>query len=178
MLILVLCMSLVALVAQRGIDDQIDLQLLTAAEYDVETWQVGQALPPLRLATSSGEIFDSEAIKANDQATLLYFFDSTRQYAQLQLPEIAQLDHRVDDLAVWLIHRSDLEPTATGVDFVTQLGLELNIASGELETYLATGGIGMPVLVFVDKSGIVREIFYGYMDLETIDTNLALLGVK
>lgn len=171
-------LTLGTIVFLAGCRSQLDIdatKIMIAANESVTPWSRGESVADLSFTKFDGTTLNLEQLLGQDKAIILYFWDSQHQLSQLQLPQLSSLAATYNDqLTVIAIHRTDAETLAAGEDFVSELDLDLPLVIGTRDLYLATGGIGMPVLVFITPSGIVDQIYYGYQDdaalLETIKT--------
>lgn len=106
-----------------------------------------------------------------EKAVVLDFWAGWCPFCIAEMPELEKAHRKYgEDLVMVGVHRTDTEPVSTGAKFAQERGVSyLLVKDSDGSIYRATGGLGMPVAVFIDKSGIVTEIKSGPKTTEEIE---------
>lgn len=129
----------------------------------------GQAAPKVVVKSFDGEEVDVSQFYG-DKAVLIDFWAGWCSFCIAEMSELEEAQNKYgEDLVVIGVHRSDTEDITTGLKFAQDRGVEyLLVQDGDGSFYRASGGIGMPVAIFIDKSGIVQEVKSGPKTAEEI----------
>lgn len=111
------------------------------------------------------------------RAVVLDFWADWCPFCRAEMPELqAAQDRYGDELVMIGVHRTDTESKEVGKRFVDKLGITYLLAVDPGDTlFRASGGIGMPVAVFIDKDGIVQEIKSGPKTKDEIEEKVGNL---
>ena len=86
-----------------------------------------------------------------------------------EMPILQEIHEEYEDVVVIGVHRTDTESKDAGLRFAENRGAEyLLVTDRNGDLYNAAGGFGMPVAVYIDKEGVVREIKSGPKTKEEI----------
>jgi thiol-disulfide isomerase/thioredoxin len=122
----------------------------------------GEPAPKLVVVSFDGGEVDLSQFYG-EKAVVLDFWAGWCPFCIEEMPELQKAQDRFgDDLLMIGAHRTDTEAISVGKKFAQDRGVSyLLIKDGDGSLYRASGGIGMPVAVFIDKEGVVREIKSG-----------------
>ena len=136
----------------------------------------GKAAPKVMAQAFSGEEIDVSA-HYGKRAVVLDFWAGWCPFCVAEMPELQKAQDRFgDDLVMIGVHRTDTESVAVGQRFADERGVSyILIKDSDGSLYRASGGIGMPTAVFIDKSGIVTEIKSGPKTAEEITEKVRAL---
>ena len=117
--------------------------------------------------------FDGNTHKLSDfigKAVVLDFWAAWCPFCLEEMPELQKAQDKYgDDLVMIGVHRTDTESVSRGLGFAQDRGVTyLLVTDPDDSLYRATGGIGMPTAVFIDKEGVVQEIRSGPKTAEEI----------
>ncbi len=104
------------------------------------------------------------------QAVVLDFWAAWCPFCLEEMPELQKAQDKYGDELVMIgVHRTDTESASRGLGFAQDRGVTyLLVTDPDDSLYRATGGIGMPTAVFIDKEGVVQEIKSGPKTVEEI----------
>lgn len=140
--------------------------------------QVGKLAPDFELSA-----FDGTRHRLSDfrgSPVYINFWATWCTPCVIELPEIQALDERHDDLVVITVNRQ--EPLDSARSFLNNLprtdggtGLDFDVVGIDPDDtlYDEYRGLGMPVSVFVDRNGVVTDVFNGIIPPETMDEAVA-----
>ena len=125
------------------------------------TFKRNEYAPDLSLESFTGENYKLSEFK--NKAIVLYFWATWCPICVDEIPQLQKIQDKYKrDLEIIGIHRSDTEKKDVGSEFAKGKEISyLMISDSDGKLYRATGGIGMPVTVFIDKKGEVVEIKIG-----------------
>lgn len=91
-----------------------------------------------------------------------------------EMPELQKAqDENKGDVVIVGIHRTDTESMQTGASFAKQRGVSyLLVTDDNGKLYDASGSFGMPVAIYIDKKGVVREIKVGPKTADEINASI------
>lgn len=121
--------------------------------------------------------FDGNPHKISDykgKVVVLDFWAAWCPFCVDEMPELQKAqDENKDNVVIVGIHRTDTESIETGNSFAQKRGVKYLLVSDEDgKLYDASGSFGMPVAIYVDKKGIVREIKIGPKTADEINTTI------
>lgn len=139
-----------------------------------EVFERGREAPDLTLVD-----FDKNSHSLSNfegKVVLLDYWAAWCPYCVNEMPILQEIDEEYQDVVVVGIHRTDTESEKIGLNFAEDIGVEyLLIADSDGSLYEAAGGFGMPVAVYIDKDGVVRNIKSGPKTKQDIEGELELL---
>lgn len=108
---------------------------------------------------------------------VLDFWAAWCPYCVTEMPELqAAQDKYPSELVMIGVHRTDTESQATGEAFAKDLGVNyLLVIDTDGSLYQAAGGVSMPLAVFIDSNGIVRDIKSGPKTKSEIEEKIGAL---
>lgn len=146
--------------------------------------QVGQRAPDLVGTADGREVrltgLDGRPIRIADyrgRPLWIVFWATWCPPCQRETPDLraAYEAHRSEGLALLAI--SIQEPDATVRDYVTRYGLPYDIGLDATGAVLTTYGVfGLPTHYFVDRTGVIRDRYFGPLTREQMDQKIALIG--
>lgn len=97
------------------------------------------------------------------RAVVLDYWAAWCPFCVEEMPKLQEVQDKYKDKLVMIgVHRTDTEKTAVGQKFAADRGVSyLLVVDNDGSLYRAAGGFGMPVAVFIDKSGVVQEVKSG-----------------
>lgn len=136
----------------------------------------GQKAPIFVLETFDGQSLDL-ATAYGTKAVVLDFWAAWCPFCVAEMPELQKAQRQYgDDLLMIGVHRTDTEAVSTGQRFAQERGVTYPLVKdSDGSLYRASGGLGMPVAVFIDKDGIVREVKSGPKTAEEIGEKVGAL---
>lgn len=127
----------------------------------LEQFVVGKPAPSFSSQTMQGDPFDVSEYYGR-KAIILNFWASWCPDCLIELPELQNMYQlNTDQLMVIGIHRTETETIASGLDFIRDIDITFPLVQDNGNIYTATGGIGMPVAVFINQEGVVNRIKIG-----------------
>lgn len=160
---LLLLGGVVFIFAGRGLQN-VQLEPGTVENRQSSQFVVGQKAPDFTLKDFEGNEVRLSDLYGN-KAVVLDFWAAWCPFCIDEMPELQKAqDQYRDDLVMIGVHRTDSgESITTGKKFADEQGVTYLLVQGTSEVYKAstTGVQGMPVAVFIDKEGIVRDIKIG-----------------
>lgn len=147
-------------------------------EQKASSFVVGQ-----RAADFTLKDFDGKEVRLSNfygkKAVILDFWAAWCPFCVDELPELEKAQQAYKDQLVMIgIHRTDSgESIVTGKKFADEQGVTYLLLQGTSEVYrVATKGLqAMPVAVFIDKEGVVRDIKLGPKTEEEIKEKVGKL---
>lgn len=149
------------------------------------SFEVGKQAPDFTLKDFNGNevnlssFYSSEAPTSfaySSKAVILDFWAAWCPFCVKEMPELQEAqDQFKDNLVIVGVHRTDSgESIETARKFADERGVTYLLVQGTEEIYKAsTKGItGMPVAVFIDKTGVVRDIKIGPKTAEEIQEKI------
>lgn len=145
---------------------------------EVQNFQKGQRAPDVSFVD-----FDGGTHKLSDfagKAVVLDFWAAWCPFCIEEMPELQKAQDKYKDKLVMIgVHRTDTEKPDAGLRFARERGVSyLLVADTDGSLYRAVGGFGMPVAVFIDSNGVVREVKSGPKTVEEIEEKIAALLQK
>jgi cytochrome c-type biogenesis protein len=121
--------------------------------------------------------FNGNSHKISDykgKVVVLDFWAAWCPFCVNEMPELQKAqDENKKDVVIVGIHRTDTESMETGANFAKQRGINYLLVSDKSgKLYDASGSFGMPVAVYIDKKGIVREIKVGPKTADEINASI------
>ena len=136
---------------------------------------IGEKAPNFALRNLNGE-----EVSLSDQrgkAVLLNFWGVWCPPCTIEMPDIVERAERYqDDLVVMAVNYGDSLNTVIEFATVMKLGFSplLDITGDVQDQYLISG---YPTSIFIDADGLIQMIHVGYLDAETLDEYLGMIGV-
>lgn len=121
--------------------------------------------------------FNGDTHKISDYKGKILVLDYWAAWCPFCVDEMPELQKAQDEnkssVVIVGIHRTDTESMDTGKTFASKRGVTYLLVSDENgKLYDASGGFGMPVAVYIDKQGVVREIKVGPKTADEISTTI------
>lgn len=154
-----------------GQDSEENLPDVTKSQ--ITTFKKGEKAPDVQLTDFEGNTHNLSDF--SDKAVVLDFWAGWCPFCIEEMPELQKVqDANKDDLVIIGVHRTDTEEKEVGIKFAEEVGVSYLLATDrDGSLYRATGGFGMPVAVFIDKDGVVREIKSGPKTKEEIQEKVS-----
>lgn len=132
----------------------------------------GQKAPDVAFVDFEGNTYQLSQFAG--KAVVLDFWAGWCPFCIEEMPELQKAQDRHGEVLVMIgVHRTDTEGPSTGLEFAKARGVSyLLISDSNGSLYRAAGGFGMPVAVFIDKEGIVREVKSGPKTEEEIEEKI------
>lgn len=151
------------------------------SEQSVSQFVIGEKAPDFTLKD-----FDNKEVKLSEfytkKAVVLDFWAAWCPFCVEEMKDLEAAHQAYKDKLVMIgVHRTDSgESITTGKKFADKQGVTYLLIQGTSEIYNAsTKGVkGMPVAVFIDKNGIVKDVKIGPKTEEEIKGKIERLFVK
>jgi len=132
----------------------------------------GDSVPEFTLVDFDGALHTLSEFEG--KAIVLDFWAGWCPFCLEEMPELQKAqDAFSDDLVMIGVHRSDTESVETALEFANERGVKYLLVRDDTgDLYRSTNGIGMPVAVFIDKEGVVKEIKSGPKTEEEISEKI------
>lgn len=126
-----------------------------------ENFVKGQIAPDVTFTDFNGNIHNLSDFRG--KAVVLDFWAAWCPFCIEEMPELQKAQERYKDKLVIIgIHRTETERKDIGFEFAKARGVSyLLVTDSDGSLYRASGGIGMPVAVFINGEGRVVEIKSG-----------------
>ncbi len=135
----------------------------------------GQRAPAIVVESFEGKEVDLSQ-HYGKRAVVLDFWAGWCPYCVEEMPELQKAAEKYKDrLVVIGVHRTETESVKLGEKFAQDKGVTYMLVKDDGSLYKATGGVGMPVAVFIDKTGRVVEIKTGPKTAEEIGEKIESL---
>lgn len=131
-------------------------------------FEKGKRAPRIVVESFSGEQVDISQFYGK-KAVVLDFWAAWCPYCVNEMPELQRAaDKYKDDLVMIGVHRTETESVEIGEKFARERGVSYVLVKDDGSLYKAVGGVGMPVAVYIDKTGMVGKIKSGPKTVEEI----------
>ncbi len=124
---------------------------------------LGDPAPNVQMTDFDGEQVILSSYAAAGTPVVLNFWASWCPFCLAEMPDFERVSQATADRVVFIgVNLQDDQALAT--DLAAETGVTYRLARDpQGVVYAAFGGIGMPTTVFIDASGIVREVVTGQM---------------
>lgn len=139
------------------------------------TFTRGQKAPDVSFTDFDGNTHNLSDFMG--RAVVLDFWADWCPFCTREMPDLQEAQNKYGDELVMIgVHRTDTESKEVGQRFTDKLGITyLLVVDPDDSFYRATGGVGMPVAVFIDREGTVTEIKSGPKTNEEIEEKVGEL---
>jgi peroxiredoxin len=136
--------------------------------------RVGQPAPPFSLPTVDGKTLSLDSLKG--QAVYLNFYATWCGPCNEEAPVIGKLGRKYKARGLTVLGVNELEDPHKAKEFLTKYHLAYTaVVDGDGKTGKDYGALGLPVHIFIDRSGIVKTYRLGEMNPDEIET--AIKGI-
>lgn len=140
----------------------------------------GTVAPEVDLRTIGGERFQLSSLRG--RPVVMTFWGTWCPPCRKEFPELASLyrEFHQGGLEVVGVNQRDQEVSTGEVQrFVTELAATFPIVLDTRgRSRRAYRLIGLPTTVFIDKTGVIRQVVSGPVSTDILDAGLELIGIK
>lgn len=138
---------------------------------------IGEPAPVVEITDFDGQVIDISQ-QYGQKPIVLDFWAAWCKYCLLEMPELETISQEYgNDLLIIGVHRSETEYKRVAEQLAQDANVSYTLVQDDGSLYQATGGIGMPVAVFIDSDGVVRRIKNGPKSAELIRAEVEALVV-
>jgi cytochrome c biogenesis protein CcmG, thiol:disulfide interchange protein DsbE len=138
------------------------LFLLTVPPAAFSAFQKGQAAPPIKVTSTSGQTLSLANYQGH--VLILDFFASWCEPCKRSIPHLIELNRKYGKQGLQILGLSLDEDKDDLLNFVKPLKLNYPAALANEELQIAYGLRSIPTLVLIDKKGVVVEKYMGLTD--------------
>jgi peroxiredoxin len=144
--------------------------------------QVGDNAIDLSFTTIEGDTLKLSDFKGK-QALVVNAWAAWCPFCLAEIPDLQRGSDKFDDVTALFVHRTSTETQARAMDylddFLVKEGFEITdpvVLDPDDSFYASYFGFGMPVTVFIDKEGVIRDRKVGPLTMGEIEQRMEALS--